>query len=71
MAGINKTLQSQPQSQPDVMLTKKEVMENLHIKDVHVFYDLINHKHLPHIRIGNKILVPLSKYSKWIESMIQ
>lgn len=66
MAGINKTLDNYYNNKLEPLLTKQEVMEHLHIKDEHTFYKLINNEGLPNKKIGNKILIPLNQYQKWL-----
>ena len=66
--GINKLLYEN-KNEPLKLLTKEEVMENLHIKNIRTFNKLINDG-LPHIKIGRKILIPNEKYKKWINSRV-
>lgn len=65
MAGINKLLYEKPITEPPKLLTREEIMDNMHIKDNRTFNQLI-HDGMPHIKIGRKILVPLDKYTEWI-----
>lgn len=71
MAGINATIQEyynkEDKNHLDPLLTKQEVMEYLHIKDDHTFYRLINKEGLPKKKIGNRILIPLSQFKKWLD----
>lgn len=69
MAGINKTLYND-KNELDIMLTKEEVMENLHLKNYRSFIKLIEKEKLPYIKIGRKYLVPLSEFNKWKKRII-
>ena len=66
MAGINATLYGQPEK----FLTRKEVMDNLHIKNIRSFVKLIEEKDLPYMKVGKKYLVPLSQYNNWLRNNI-
>ena len=66
MVGINRFLYGDNKIDP--MLTMEEVMENLHIKDKRTFLKLIKQQDLPHIKIGQSYVIPLSKYNQWIKS---
>lgn len=68
MDGINKVLYNKQELA--TMLTKEEVMNNLHIKDYRSFMKLIEKEHLPHIKIGKQYLIPEDEYKKWIKRMI-
>ena len=68
MAGINQLLYGGGDNKIDPMLTMEEVMENLHIKDKRTFLKLIKQQDLPHIKIGQNYVVPLSRYNQWIKS---
>ena len=41
-------------------------MEILNIKDPHVFSKLVKEDNLPHAYIGNKIVIPVNAYNKWL-----
>ena len=62
MSGINKTLYN---NRP-VLLTSKEVMDSLHIKDFRTFKKIVQEKNLPCIIVDNKYLVDLEDYNKWL-----
>ena len=71
MGGINSVLYpktTKKTNELDRMLTTKEVMEHLRIKDKHTFADLIK-QGLPHIKIGSRYLIPESKYISWINTL--
>lgn len=63
MAGINATLY--PKKEP--LLTKKEAMEYLNIKNPRTFMKLINEQQLPYVKIGKKYCVLLSDLNQWIQ----
>ena len=63
MAGINKTLYD---NRIQMMLTKQDIMDNLHIKDEKLYYRLLK-EGLPHIKVGRSYVTPLDAYNKWIE----
>jgi excisionase family DNA binding protein len=71
MDGINKLLYNNKNQnlELDILLTKEEVKENLHIKDDRLFMQLITEDHLPYIKTGRQYLVPMSEYKKWIKKM--
>lgn len=64
MTGINELLYGKPNK---IMLTQKDVMNNLHIKDRRTFIKLISEDNLPYIKVGKKYVVPLDKFNQWIE----
>ena len=66
MAGINKLLYGEKTEEVERVLTKKQVMEILNIKDPHVFSKLVKEDNLPHAYIGNKIVIPVNAYNKWL-----
>lgn len=70
MSGINKLLNAykntSASSEIPKLLTREEVMDNMHIKDVRIFNQLINDG-LPHFKAGRKVLIPLDKYIQWLE----
>lgn len=68
MEGINKTLKNYYNDGLEPLLTKQEVMDHLHIKDEHTFYKLINKERLPNKKIGNKILIPMEQYKRWLNN---
>ena len=68
MAGINKTLYKD--DSPQQMLTKKDIMNILHIKDSRVYYRLIK-EGLPYIKIGRNNLTPLNEYNKWVANHLK
>ena len=68
MAGINKLLYGEKTEEVDKMLTKEEVMDILHIKNVRSFMRLIEEERLPYIKVGKKYLIPLSEYNEWVTS---
>lgn len=67
MAGINKLLYGEKVEEPDKMLTKEEVMDILHIKNIRSFMRLIEEERLPYIKVGKKYLIPLSEYNEWVK----
>lgn len=67
MAGINKLLYGEKIEEPDKMLTKEEVMDILHIKNIRSFMRLIEEERLPYIKVGKKYLIPLSEYNEWVK----
>lgn len=66
MAGINRTLYDT--DSPQKMLTKKEIMDILHIKDEKVYYKLIKEEGFPFIKIGRNNLTPIDEFNKWIKN---
>ena len=68
MAGINKLLYGEKTEEPEQTLTKKQVMELLHIKDHRVFVRIIEEEKIPHLYVGNKILFPVNAYNKWLKN---
>lgn len=66
MEGINKLLKEYNKG-VDIMLTQKEVMDKLHIKNTRTFHKLLG-QGLPYIKIGRSYLVPQSKFIKWIDT---
>ena len=70
MSGINSVLYNKKENTLETMLTREDIMEQLHITDTHTFYNLIHKQHLPHLKVGKKTLIPLSKYEKWLEKMV-
>ena len=65
MAGINELLYNK---EPEPMLTKEDIKEHLHIKDDRLFMKLINEQHLPYLKIGRQLLIPLDKYKQWLKN---
>ena len=67
MAGINKVLYNTE----DRMLTKEDIIKHLHLKSAREFYDLVHRQNIPHLKVGKRILIPESVYSKWVENNLQ
>ena len=69
MSGINKLLYDEDNNSELVrMLTKEEVKNHLCIKDDRLFMKLINEQHLPYLKIGRQLLIPLDKYKQWLRN---
>lgn len=68
MSGINNLLYNKEDKKHiDRMLTSKEVMEHLHIKDRRTYNKLLNDG-LPYLKVGKECLTPISEYEKWIKN---
>lgn len=59
------------ETQISAMLTKDDIMDNLHIKDVRTYTKLIDEEGLPYIKIGKQLLTPVKCYNNWINSRLQ
>lgn len=53
----------------EIMLTVEDVMTNLHISSKTTAYKLFRLDSFPSIKIGNKYIVPLTEYNKWIKKV--
>lgn len=67
MAGINKTLYNN-EDDLEYLLTKKEAMNSLHIKDSRTFMKLVAEKRIPYLTVGKEYLFPLKKFNQWIKN---
>lgn len=63
MAGINETLYGKKDEE---VLTQRQVMERLQIKNSRTFMRLINEDRLPYIKIGRKYCVLASELNQWL-----
>lgn len=57
------------QDKIETMLTVEDVMNNLHINSKTTAYKLFKLDSFPSIKIGNKYIVPVSEYNKWIKTV--
>ena len=65
MAGINKLLYGK-KVEPETVMTAKQTMECMGVKDRHTFDQFIK-EGMPHIIIGNRYYVPVNAFNKWIK----
>lgn len=52
------------------LLTVKEVMDHMHIKDRQTFNKILYIGDFPYIKIGREYLIPSNKYQQWIDNHV-